>query len=81
IWTAAQEEAALREPGPAERNWDGRPSFWTRHGTTLIQAAGMTVFLSVISMPLAIGLGLLVALGRLYGPRILAAPLAVYVEV
>ena len=81
IWTAAQEEAALREPGPAERNGDGRPSFWTRHGTTLIQAAGMTVFLSVISMPLAIGLGLLVALGRLYGPRILAAPLAVYVEV
>jgi polar amino acid transport system substrate-binding protein len=81
IWTAAQEEAALREPRPADRGADTRPSFWARHGTTLIEAAGMTVFLSVISMPLAIGLGLLIALGRLYGPRILALPLAAYVEV
>jgi len=81
IWTAAQEEAALREPRAEEPSGDGGPAFWARHGTTLVQSAGMTVLLSVISMPLAIGLGLLIALGRLYGPRWLALPLALYVEV
>lgn len=48
---------------------------------TLLEAAGMTVLLSITSMPLAIVLGLLIALGRLFGPAILRAPLAVYVEV
>jgi polar amino acid transport system substrate-binding protein len=48
---------------------------------TLLEAAGMTVLLSVTSMPLAIVLGLLIALGRLFGPAFLRAPLAVYVEV
>lgn len=46
----------------------------------LLQAAGVTVFLSVVSMPLAVALGLLIAIGRLFGPRLLAVPLAVYVE-
>jgi polar amino acid transport system substrate-binding protein len=41
----------------------------------------MTVFLSVVSMPLAVVIGLAVALGRLYGPALLRLPLAVYVEV
>ena len=41
----------------------------------------MTIFLSLASMPLAIALGLLVALGRLYGPRPLSDRLlAAYVE-
>ncbi|MCS7021544.1 MAG: ABC transporter substrate-binding protein/permease [Gemmataceae bacterium] len=47
----------------------------------LLQAAGMTVFLSVASFPLAMLLGLLIALGRVYGPSWLAAPLTLYVEV
>jgi polar amino acid transport system substrate-binding protein len=38
------------------------------------------VILSTISFPLAILLGLLVAVGRLYGPRWLRLPLAGYVE-
>ena len=41
----------------------------------------MTVLLSVLSMPIAVGLGLLVALGRLYGPARLRALLTAYVEV
>src|SRR6185436_15593207 len=48
---------------------------------TLIEAAGMTVLLSVLSFPLAIALGLLVAVGRLFAPRWIAAALSVYVEV
>jgi polar amino acid transport system substrate-binding protein len=51
------------------------------NGTTLLAAAGMTVFLSVMSMPLAIAIGILAAIGRLYGPRWLAWPLTWYVEV
>jgi polar amino acid transport system substrate-binding protein len=46
----------------------------------LIQSAGMTVILSVISFPLAMALGLAIALGRLYGPGWLRPALAVYVE-
>jgi polar amino acid transport system substrate-binding protein len=48
---------------------------------TLLSAAAMTVLLSIASMPLAIILGIGVALGRLYGPRWLAGVLTVYVEV
>jgi len=50
------------------------------YGGVLLQSAGMTVVLSVLSFPLAIGLGLMVAIGRLYGPRWLKAPLTAYVE-
>lgn len=52
-----------------------------QYGPILIKAAGMTLLLSVASMPIAIVIGLFVALGRLYGPVILRAPLAIYVEV
>ncbi len=34
----------------------------------LVQSAGMTVLLSCLSFPLAVGIGLAVAVGRLYGP-------------
>jgi polar amino acid transport system substrate-binding protein len=46
----------------------------------LIQAAGMTVILALLSFPLAMALGLAVALGRLYGPNWLRPALVVYVE-
>ncbi len=48
---------------------------------TLLQAAGVTVLLSVTAMPLAVMIGILVAIGRLYGPWFLAKPLTLYVEV
>jgi polar amino acid transport system substrate-binding protein len=47
----------------------------------LLKAACMTVLLSVTSFPLAMLIGLLVALGRVYGPRWVSIPLNVYVEV
>lgn len=52
-----------------------------RFALPLLQSAGLTVLLSLCSFPLALLLGLLVALGRLYGPRPLSCALGVYVEV
>jgi polar amino acid transport system substrate-binding protein len=46
----------------------------------LAKAAGLTLVLSCLSFPLAVLGGLFVALGRIYGPRWLRAPLAAYVE-
>jgi polar amino acid transport system substrate-binding protein len=46
----------------------------------LLQGAVITVLLSVLSMPLAVLSGLLIAIGRLYGPRLLRRPLGWYVE-
>jgi His/Glu/Gln/Arg/opine family amino acid ABC transporter permease subunit len=60
-----------------------RPRGWqvvARYGPILLESAGVTVVLSVLSFPLAIVAGLLVALGRLYGPSWLRLPLAAYVE-
>jgi len=46
----------------------------------LFQSAGMTIVLSGLSFPLAILLGLTIALGRLYGRSWLRLPLTAYVE-
>ncbi len=48
---------------------------------SLLKGAGITVVLSVVSMGLAIGLGLVLALVRLYGPRPLSALSTAYIEV
>lgn len=50
------------------------------YGPIMLGAAGITVVLAVLSFPLAVLIGLLVAVGRLYGPRWLARPLGAYVE-
>jgi polar amino acid transport system substrate-binding protein len=50
------------------------------YGVKLAWAALVTVELSFLSMPLAMLVGLLVAVGRLYGPRWLNGLLGVYVE-
>lgn len=47
----------------------------------LLEAAVVTVELSLVSFPIAMAIGLLVGVGRVYGPWWLAAPLGVYVEV
>lgn len=75
-WPADGDEAGGEQTATGEK---GNP--WPRMLGELLRAAGMTVFLSVTSFPLAMLIGLLVALGRVYGPRWLAAPLGVYVEV
>jgi polar amino acid transport system substrate-binding protein len=46
----------------------------------LLRAAGMTVYLAVTSFPLAVLVGLLVGVGRVYGPSWLRIPLGFYVE-
>lgn len=46
----------------------------------LLKSAAMTVFLSVTSMPIAMMIGLSVAVGRLYGPKYLRPFLVMYVE-
>jgi polar amino acid transport system substrate-binding protein len=79
----ASSEATSRAPAEEGVVASVRPRGFTvvrRYGTILLQSAGMTVVLSVLSFPLAIALGLLVALGRLYGPPWLRPPLTAYVE-
>ena len=85
IWTDAQTELSDLGKGPPstamrQETLHGWRLLW-RYGPTLLSAAGMTVFLSVTAMPLAVIIGLAVALGRLYGPKPLQAVLKVYVEV
>ena len=50
------------------------------YGAVLLESAGLTALLALLSFPHAAAIGLLVAIGRLYGPRWLGAPLAAYVE-
>lgn len=59
-----------------ERGWAAIRS----RGPLLLQAAWMTVKLACLSMPLAIAIGLVVAVGRLYGPPPLRWLLVAYVE-
>jgi polar amino acid transport system substrate-binding protein len=52
-----------------------------RYFPALLQAAVITLILSCAAMALAIGVGSLIATGRVYGPRGLQALLTAYVEV
>ncbi|MCA9080305.1 MAG: ABC transporter permease subunit [Planctomycetaceae bacterium] len=76
---AAQEqetEPIEQETFTAVRGWD---VLWQRSGL-LVQASWVTILLSVVSMPLAILVGLTLALMRLYGPWYLRKPATLYVE-
>lgn len=53
----------------------------SRYAQILFDAATVTMVLSICSMPLAMLIGLAVALGRLHGPRVLRGLLTVYVEI
>ena len=46
----------------------------------LLRAGGITLLLSCLAMALAVLVGIGVAAGRVYGPALLRAPLAIYVE-
>jgi polar amino acid transport system substrate-binding protein len=46
----------------------------------MLQSAGMTVILAVLSFPFAIALGMCVAIGRVYGAPWMRVPLTAYVE-
>lgn len=87
IWTSEQTQlGATQTQGGAPPQGTAPQSqteegFFARHGQILLEAAGMTLLLSFGSMPLAILLGILIALGRLYGPRWLGFLLRWYVEI
>jgi len=73
---ATPEATAIAAATPAGRSVPG----FVDAAWLLVEAAGMTVVLAVISFPLASILGLLIAVGRLYGPNWLRPVLIVYVE-
>jgi polar amino acid transport system substrate-binding protein len=67
--------------GPGARQAHSRAADLLRRVPLLLQGAAVTVFLAVTSMPLAVAAGLAIALGRLYGPKLLRWPLGWYVEI
>jgi polar amino acid transport system substrate-binding protein len=82
IWNDAQHELDTwtgKEHLATAASARGWPLVWQYH-SSLVDAALMTILLSLSSMPLAMAIGLLVALGRLYGPRALQVVLSGYVE-
>ncbi len=84
IWTPAQELLAKYQRREATLvGQEGRwldPSMLARFLPSLLTSAGMTVLLSVASFPLAVLLGLVIAIGRLHAPRPIAMVLGAYVE-
>jgi polar amino acid transport system substrate-binding protein len=83
IWTEAQGELSAFT-GPLARvtgagTSGGWPLLW-QYRSRLFDAALVTIALSLSSMPLAMLLGLLIAVARLYGPRSLQPLFSGYVE-
>ena len=84
MWNATQENPTLLQlPKLEAASSDASPfaAFVDKHGKLLLAAAGTTILLSVTAMPLAILIGIFIAVTRLYGPRALAIPATIYVEV
>ncbi|AGA29386.1 ABC transporter permease subunit [Singulisphaera acidiphila] len=83
LWNDAQDELAGWTGTKFVTTGSGPPrglSMLWQYRTLLFDAALMTILLSVTSMPLAMAIGLFIALGRLYGPRFLRMILSAYVE-
>jgi polar amino acid transport system substrate-binding protein len=85
IWTDAQDELGTWTPDRLPTS-SGQESLrgWPlvrKYSRLLASSALMTLLLSVTSMPLAMAIGLLVALGRLYGPKPVRWATTVYIEV
>lgn len=81
LWNDDQQEliGLLDKPWPPEMEANKTP--WSRLIQELLLAAWMTVKLSCVSFPLAMVVGLAVAIGRVYGPRWVGVMCGVYVEV
>jgi polar amino acid transport system substrate-binding protein len=84
IWNDAQDVLKARGSTTADPVGTHRPVFdlglLRRFGPSLLLAALTTIILSCTAMPLAMALGLMVAIGRLYGPSPLSRLLGGYVE-
>jgi polar amino acid transport system substrate-binding protein len=76
VETGQQSGEGLVQLGAGQRGWP----VIKEYSGILLQSAGMTILLSFLSFPIAIALGLMIAIGRLYGPRWLRLPLTGYVE-
>lgn len=87
LWNEDQERLDFR----SKKSWSETPANAQHIATTpidwkialrlLLYAAGVTVFLAVAAMPLATLIGMIVAIARLYGPRVSGYVLTIYVEV
>ncbi len=75
-WNAAEFERLEAADEAPTRGW----RLVLLSSRLLLAAAGMTLLLSIVSMPLAMAIGLAVALGRLYAPRVVQILLSAYVE-
>jgi polar amino acid transport system substrate-binding protein len=53
---------------------------FTSYGGIMLESAGLTVVLAFGSFPLAILIGLIIAVGRMFGPAYVRLPLTAYVE-
>jgi polar amino acid transport system substrate-binding protein len=79
LWNEDQKElATLAENWPPPMP-ESRDNFG-EYAWLLVKAAGVTILLACLAMPLAMLIGLGVAVGRLYGPRWLDWLFTVYVE-
>jgi len=87
IWNGVQQSLSdlqVQDEPEKMQPTEGRKRGWAvirENLPVLLKAAGMTVLLSVLSMPLAVLIGLFVAIGRLYGPRLVRIGLTAYVEI
>jgi polar amino acid transport system substrate-binding protein len=84
VWDSRQGELFRRVAGegrtpPSEATGSGAGSLWA-YVPSLARAAVVTAVLSFLSMTLAVGVGLLVASGRVYGPAPVRAVMTAYVE-
>ena len=84
LWNDAQNQLpSLAANWPPAAEEDPTVSRWANfpyYITLLLIAAWTTIKLACLSMPLAIAIGLCVAIGRLYGPKWVHLPLEAYVE-
>lgn len=83
LWNTDQEALTglLDQPWPPAFDAESAASPWPRLLRELLHAALVTLELSFLSFPLAVMIGLVVAVGRVYGPPWLSWILGVYVEV
>lgn len=83
IWTEDQEKLKADVPPVLAAMLQDTQRDWSvvRYAPLLIRAAGVTVQLSVLSMLLAILIGLPISLGRLYGPTPVRWAAIAYVEI
>jgi len=72
------QDVGIRDQGSGNR---GVWAEAVRYLPSLLNAAVITVLLSGLSMALAVGVGVLIASGRIYGSALLRAALTTYVEV